>query len=109
MQYGYGDWVPSQSYYAFAYHAGCFDATAYGFQTKDTTIFNCLISKPTHTLQNASFYVSASSNYGIWGFLPVTDGVFIQNLPSKQLTEQRVNGQRLLIGNNADEGAYVFQ
>ena len=104
-QYGYGDWIPSQSYYSFAYHAGCFGGTPYGYETKGTTIFDCLVGKDTQTLQNASFFTSTASNFGIWGFLPVTDGVFIQDLPSKQLTEQRVNGQRLLIGNNADEGA----
>ncbi|KAK3716386.1 hypothetical protein LTR37_006536 [Vermiconidia calcicola] len=105
MQYGYGDWVPSQSYYAFASRAGCFGATAYGYQTRGDTIFDCLINKDTQTLQNASFFTSASANYGIWGFLPVTDGVFIQDLPSTQLAERRVNGQRLLVGNNAEEGA----
>ncbi len=97
--------MPSQSYYAFAQYAGCFNGTAYGYQTRGNTIFDCLVSKDSHTLQNASFYTSATANSGIWGFLPVTDGIFIQDLPSKQLTEQRVNGQRLLIGNNADEGA----
>lgn len=35
----------------------------------------------------------------------MTDGVFIQNLPSQQLSTERVNGQRLLVGNNAEEGA----
>lgn len=40
----------------------------------------------------------------VWGFLPVTDGVFIQDRPSKQLAEKRVNGLRMLTGNNADEG-----
>lgn len=60
----YADWIPSQSYYAFAAHSGCFGGTAYGYETKSKTIFDCLISKDTHTLQNASFYTSASANYG---------------------------------------------
>lgn len=64
-QYGYADWVPSQSYYAFANYAGCFQGTAYGFETKPQTIFECLISKDTHTLQNASFYISSTANYGV--------------------------------------------
>lgn len=95
--------MPSQSYYAFANYVGCFQGTAYGFETKPQTIFECLISQDTHTLQNASFYVSSTANYGVWGFLPVTDGVFIQDRPSKQLAEKRVNGIRMLTGNNADE------
>lgn len=98
QQYGYADWVPSQSYYSFALAAGCWGGAAYGHDTTPGSIFDCLISKDTDTLQNASFYVSASANYGIWGFLPVTDGVFIQNLPSKQLAEGKVNGIRLLAG-----------
>ncbi|GAB7352186.1 hypothetical protein MBLNU459_g2664t2 [Dothideomycetes sp. NU459] len=102
MQYGYKDWVPSQSYYAFASHAGCMPNTAYGSSPR--TIFECLVAQNTTTLQSASFNVSASGVFGTWGFLPVTDGVFIQDLPSKQLLEKRVNGKNLLIGNNANEG-----
>lgn len=97
-QYGYADWIPTQSYFSFAYNAGCFNGTPYGFGTEFSTIFNCLISQDTQTLQNASFTTSTNSNTGIWGFLPVTDGVFIQDLPSTQLNEKRVNGQRALIG-----------
>jgi hypothetical protein len=36
--------------------------------------------------------------------LPVTDGVFIQDVPSQQLLEKKVNGENLLVGNNANEG-----
>lgn len=102
MQYGYKDWVPSQSYYAFAAEAGCLQTTAYG--SSPNTIFECLVAQNTTTLQNASFNVSESGTYGTWGFLPVTDGVFIQDLPSQQLLEKRVNGRNLLVGNNANEG-----
>ncbi|KAK5168275.1 uncharacterized protein LTR77_006844 [Saxophila tyrrhenica] len=107
MAYGgsLGTELFQNSYYAFAYHAGCFGGNAYGFETKSRTIFNCLVGKDTQTLQNASFATSASANTGIWGFLPVTDGVFIQDLPSRQMTKERVNGQRMLVGNNAQEGA----
>lgn len=96
MQYGYKDWVPSQSYYAFAAEAGCLQTTAYG--GSPTTIFECLIMQDTMVLQNASFNVSASGTYGTWGFLPVTDGVFIQDVPSQQLLQKRVNGKNMLVG-----------
>ena len=96
MQYHYNDFVPSQSYYAFAHAVGCFDDRAFGSATQ--TIFQCLVGKDTMTLQNASNYISTSSRYGTWGFLPVTDGSFIQQLPSQQLLEKRVNGLRLLAG-----------
>ncbi|KAK8196504.1 hypothetical protein M8818_006669 [Zalaria obscura] len=107
MQYGYKDWVPSQSYYAFAAEAGCLQTTAYG--SSPTTIFECLTMQDTMTLQNASFNVSASGTYGTWGFLPVTDGVFIQDTPSQQLLQKRINGKNLLVGNNANEGPAFTQ
>ena len=102
MQYGYKDWVPSQSYYAFASAVGCPDVSAYGHVQQ--TIFQCLVTKDTTTLQKASALISGSGTYGTWGFLPVTDGVFVQQLPSQQLLQKQVNGKNLLIGNNADEG-----
>lgn len=102
MQYGYKDWVPSQSYYAFAAAAGCPDSTAYGSHPQ--TIFQCLVGKDSMTLMNASARISGSGTYGTWGFLPVTDGVFIQQLPSQQLLQKQVNGKNALLGNNADEG-----
>jgi carboxylesterase type B len=108
MQYGYKDWVPSQSYYAFASLAGCPPFTAYGGSSQ--TIFECLQSKDTETLQAVNRNVSASGTYGTWGFLPVTDGVLVQQLPSQQLLQKSINGQRILVGNNANEGpAFTIQ
>ena len=37
-------------------------------------------------------------------FLPVTDGFLVQDLPSRQLLEKKVNGLHALVGNNANEG-----
>jgi carboxylesterase type B len=102
MQYGYKDWVPSQAYYAFAITAGCPPSAAYGNNSQ--TIIECLRSKGTETLQSACQNISASGTYGTWAFLPVTDGVVIQDLPTRQLSDKKVNGQRVLSGNNADEG-----
>jgi carboxylesterase type B len=100
-QYEYKDWVPSQNYYAFASQAGC---TIGGYGNASQTIFDCLLTKDTATLQNASITVTASVTFGTWAFLPVTDGVLVQSLPSTQLLEKRVNGRSLLVGNNANEG-----
>ncbi|USP82825.1 carboxylesterase type B [Curvularia clavata] len=102
QQWHYKDWVPSQSYYAFAAAAGCPATWAYGNSSQ--TIFECLVSQSTEKLQNASELVSASGTYGTWGFLPVTDDVFIQSTPSKALRERKVNGLNHLSGNNAQEG-----
>ncbi|KAF2438123.1 alpha/beta-hydrolase [Karstenula rhodostoma CBS 690.94] len=79
QQYHYKDWVPSQSYYAFAIAAGCPPTWAYGNSSQ--TIFECLISQSTGTLQNASELVSQSGTFGSWAFLPVTDDVSIHDLP----------------------------
>ncbi|KAL8628171.1 hypothetical protein Q9189_006107 [Teloschistes chrysophthalmus] len=105
QQYPSTSFVPSQSYYAFASHAGCF-TPALPQGNASASIFQCLVAKDTETLQNASAYVSGSSRFGTWAFLPVTDGSFIQQLPSQQLLSKKVNGRRVLSGfkNNANEG-----
>jgi carboxylesterase type B len=100
-QYGYKDWVPSQNYYAFASQAGC---SIGGYGNASQTIFDCLLSKNSATLQQASLAVTASVTYGTWAFLPVTDGILVQSRPSSQLLEKRINGRSLLVGNNANEG-----
>lgn len=96
QQYGFADFVPTQSYYAFASAVGCFDGLAQN--NRNTSIFNCLVSKDTDALQNASSAISGSSRYGTWAFLPVTDGCFIQDTPSQQLLAKKVNGRRMLSG-----------
>lgn len=104
QQYGYKDFVPSQSYYAFASAVGCFGPPALPQNNVSSSVFDCLVSKDTVTLQNASATISGSSRFGTWIFLPVTDGVFIQQLPSQQLLKKQVNGNSILVGNNANEG-----
>jgi carboxylesterase type B len=103
MQYGYADWVPTQAYYAFATAVGCAPSAPY--DGSGQTIFQCLASADSATLANASATVSQEGVYGTWGFLPVTDGRLVQDLPSRQLLEKKVNGQNALVGNNANEGA----
>ena len=80
---------------AFATHAGCPPSLPFGNS-----------SQTTEALQKADFLVSASSFPGFWAFLPVTDGVFVTGAPSTQLLKRKVNGHRLLVGNNAEEGMY---
>ena len=98
--------MPSQSYYAFATQAGCPPAWAYGNSSQG--IFECLVAQNTETLQRASALVSASGTFGSWGFLPVTDGTFIQSTPSEALFSSNLtlNGLNHLTGNNAEEGFY---
>jgi carboxylesterase type B len=93
-QHAYSDYVPNQSYLAFAERSGCHvDAPQ--------TLFDCLLSKDTAVLQNSSAEMATTAVYGTWIFLPVTDGVLIQDEPSSQLLKKRLNGRNLLVGNNA--------
>ncbi|KAK5071993.1 hypothetical protein LTR64_004227 [Lithohypha guttulata] len=103
MQYGYKDWIPSQSYYALATAAGCPATLPYGANGTQP-IWDCLLNVPTDTLINASTRITQSGTYGTWAFLPVTDGVFVQDLPSQQLLRKRVNGLNILTSNAANEG-----
>ncbi|KAL8990853.1 MAG: hypothetical protein Q9169_008022, partial [Polycauliona sp. 2 TL-2023] len=95
QQYGYADFVPTQTYYAFASAAGCFDGRAQN--NRNTSIFNCLVDKDTETLQNASGTISGSSRFGTWAFLPVTDGSFVQQTPSQQLLTKRHNANEAAV------------
>ena len=104
QQYGYADFNPSQSYYAFASAAGCFGNPPLPQGNLSSSIFECLVKADSATLQKASAVISGSGRFGTWAFLPVTDGVFIQQLPSQQLLSKQVNGVNMLVGNNADEG-----
>ena len=104
QQYSYADFVPSQSYYAFASAVGCFGNPPLPQGNSSSSIFDCLVSVDSAKLQNASAAISASGRFGTWAFLPVTDGVFIQQLPSQQLLSKQVNGVNMLVGNNANEG-----
>jgi carboxylesterase type B len=103
-QYDYNAFVPSQAYYALAEQAGCFLGTAFGDRVESSTIFECLVNSSSAVLMEANSIVSASGVYGTWAFTPVTDGSFIRQLPSQQLSRHRVNGARILSGNNANEG-----
>ena len=108
MQYGYADWQPSQAYYSFAQAVGCFPGRAYG--NLSSTIFECLVAANSTALQKASAFIGGSGTFGTWAFLPVTDGTFITSRPTEQLFGGRMNGLRVLSGNNANEGvAFTIQ
>lgn len=109
MQYGYKDWIPSQSYYAFATAVGCPPNLPYGANSS-RPVWDCLTAASTDQLVNASATISQSGNYGTWAFLPVTDGIFVQDLPSQQLLRKKTNGLNLMTSNTANEGpAFVPQ
>jgi hypothetical protein len=94
-QYNYNDEVPLRAYEDFAQAAGCSNST-------DT--LQCLRNSDSELLQNSSAEVSEASPFGSFAFLPVTDGCFVQKLPSSQLISKALSGQRILSGNLANEG-----
>jgi carboxylesterase type B len=115
FQYDYDDALPTKRYYTFAKFAGC---------PGSGDVFDCLVGKDTLTLQVASANVTQTAVHGYWyapafsprvapltqslsrGFWPVTDGSYIVNRPSQQLLTGRVNGRRVLVGHNANEGSF---
>ncbi|KAJ5773640.1 hypothetical protein N7457_008536 [Penicillium paradoxum] len=98
--YQYDGDIPTSHYRQFAARAGCSKKR----YMPEGAVFDCLVNADTETLQYASANVSISGAWGTWAFLPVVDGDFIQELPSKQLHKKKVSGQRVLSGNNANEG-----
>ncbi|KAK4449570.1 alpha/beta-hydrolase [Podospora aff. communis PSN243] len=103
-------WVPTQPYYDevisvrhytdFAAAVGC---------SSSAEVFDCLVSKDSLTLQRAANRVSTSAPTprGNWAFIPVTDGTYVPGPPSTQLARGKLNGLRLLVGNNANEGSLI--
>ena len=74
MQYRYSDWIPTQSYYAFANELNCFNGKAYGANNSSSTIFSCLQNASTDALINASATISQSGVYGT-----VSDSILLRS------------------------------
>lgn len=98
-QYAYNDAVPAKFYNAFAMAVGC-----HAPNNSYASVFACLSLADTYVVANASDAISVTAYPGLWGFNPVTDGTFLQYTPSRQLALGLVNGQGVLVGNNAHEG-----
>ncbi|KAI0688126.1 cephalosporin esterase [Cytidiella melzeri] len=94
-QYKFNDPISEQIYSDFVQLAGCSGVT-------DT--FDCLVNTDEGTLQNANIAINLSGFYGTYAVVPVVDGEFIQDSPSKQITSGILNGERLLMVTNTFEG-----
>ncbi|KAF2786168.1 inactive carboxylesterase 4 [Melanomma pulvis-pyrius CBS 109.77] len=95
-QYDYNHAIPTRYYYELAAEVGCGASGA---------VLECLRAKDSEILQQANNNISIAGAYGTWSFLPVTDYTFITKLPSVALNDKKVNGESILVGNNANEGA----
>lgn len=131
QQWKYDAYTPTLGYYRFAEKVGCFNESINGLGSSG--VFECLVAADTLALQNASQAISSSVHYGTkpyhfetirnspffiispankkfeintgqWGFVPVTDGVLIQEAPSTQLGNGKINGNSVLTGNMVNEG-----
>ena len=90
-QFGYDGTAPQLLYNNVSSVLGC-DG---GYES-----FECLVKANVEDLCLAGFNIDNDPEYAqyIWGFVPVTDGIILQDLPSQQLARKEVNGKRLLIG-----------
>ncbi|KAK3991556.1 lipase 4 [Cladorrhinum sp. PSN332] len=99
-------WVPTQPYYNdtgvvrdytnFAALSGC---------SSGQKAFDCLVGRDSLVLQYAAHLVSTNPPTPPWK--PVTDGAHITEPPSVVLHNGPVNGLRVLVGNNANEGPLI--
>jgi len=96
-QHNFNDSASTRHYESFATRAGCVNST---------NTLSCLRSKDSITLQTANSDVNAANFHGHWAFAPVTESEsgFIHTHPSNSLTAGLVNGENILVGNNANEG-----
>ena len=85
----YNDGINEEYYRLLVEQAGC--------SAKNSSSFDCLSSVDTATMQNASALVTGVARYGVWNFVPVTDGTFLTQRPSQQLLKGRTNGKLMLV------------
>ncbi|KAI0112061.1 Alpha/Beta hydrolase protein [Nemania sp. FL0031] len=101
--YRYSDSFTTVRYNKFVELAGCSEPVA------NKTTFDCLVAADTEVLQNASGTVSTTIGYwGSFAFLPVIDDDYIRERPAAQLSRAKLSGKRVLVGNNANDGAPLF-
>ncbi|KAK4223737.1 lipase 4 [Podospora fimiseda] len=104
-------WIPTQPYYNDTVSVRDYTnfAAISGCSSGQEKVFDCLVGKDSLTLQYASHLVSTNSptSHGNWAWKPVTDGVNITGPPSVMLESGKVNGERVLVGNNANEGPLI--
>jgi len=89
FQYEYDANFIKNNYYALSEEVGC---------GSSGNVLGCLTSVDSTTLQQASHTVTQAQPYGFWAFYPVTDNAYITTRATQQLSQKKVNGNRLLVG-----------
>lgn len=91
-QYRYDDQTPLTFYQEVLEFTSCNNKNGGKRQ------FDCLVKLDAATLSAAGSKVDGIDSDYTRGFAPVTDGVIIQDIPSRQLNRGRLNGKRMLAG-----------
>ncbi|KAJ3562066.1 hypothetical protein NP233_g9805 [Leucocoprinus birnbaumii] len=94
-QYGFNDRIPEQLYSEVVNGTGC---------ASSTDSLNCLRQVDAQVLQQVNVNIENSSFFGTFIFVPVVDGRFITERPTRLLREGKVNGEALLSVTNTFEG-----
>ncbi|KAF4614038.1 hypothetical protein D9613_008113 [Agrocybe pediades] len=100
-QYKFNDRIPELLYSETVSQTNCSSAA-------DT--LSCLRSADVNALQAANTAINRNGFFGTFVFVPVVDGTFITDRPTKLLQEKKVNGKILYSVTNTFEGvAFVNQ
>lgn len=59
-----------------------------------TDTFSCLVDVDVDTLQSANNELSLSDFFGLYTFVPIVDGEFVQESPTKAILAGKLNGVR---------------
>ncbi|KAF9479977.1 alpha/beta-hydrolase [Pholiota conissans] len=94
-QYAFNDRIPELLFSEVVAQTNCTSA-------KDS--LECLRSVDVNTLQAANTEINASGFFGTFVFVPVIDGTFITESPTKLLQQGKINSKFLLSVTNAFEG-----
>ncbi|KAK4446929.1 Alpha/Beta hydrolase protein [Podospora aff. communis PSN243] len=107
IQHMFSDEAPTNNYLHLARQANCLGAHDSVDSASDRKlVFQCLQEADTMVLQKANAEITYNGTYGRWPFVPVTDGALLREQPPTALLNKRVNGERILTANNANEGAF---
>ncbi|KAF5319927.1 hypothetical protein D9611_011019 [Ephemerocybe angulata] len=99
-QYWYNDRIPKALYNEVVTKTGC-DSS----QNK----LECIRKADINLLDSANIAIGNNSFIGTFGFLPVVDGVLIQERPLQALQRRKLNTRNVLIMTNAHEGTIFVQ
>ncbi|KAJ7189181.1 Alpha/Beta hydrolase protein [Mycena filopes] len=94
-QYHYDDPIPELSFSKVVAQSNC---------TSAANVMACLRSVDGDVLQAANIQVNNGAFFGTYTLVPVVDGTFITQSPTRSLMQGKINGEAILSVTNAFEG-----